>query len=332
MEAVKRWHSDPVVRAQNRERADYKRQPIKAGIGEQRGFKMPTLTQITEMAAKERPIGRWVPGKGFVGETKKDVFKRIHDRFDSRRQQLGVEVPGYGSKRKELSRLGDRWREANLNAKFLENVSESKTRRKGEWEAREAAREEVLAATPAEVIPGIHAEGEEPPLTEKAEAEFHTGGGDPLLGRPKTGAGLGAPLGLPPERPFSATNIRIKKMYEGAPVGGSENARMSHASNSQKFVRKTTRDSIDNGSRIPIEAIKRYPKAVWLAQDTWVKQMLNPKPSLYDPLISQKPQALRSKPKTRREMEDRKRRVEREKKRWAEMGAPYDPRGSEFSR
>jgi hypothetical protein len=121
-------------------------------------------------------------------------------------------------------------------------------------------------------------------------------------------------------------------MHENTPVAGKESAKMQHASRSQKSVRKTTRDAIDKGTRIPTEAIKRYPKAVWLAQDTWVKQMLNPKPSLYDPLISQKPQALRSKPKTRREMEDRKRRVEREKKRWAEMGAPYDPRGSEFSR
>ena len=219
-EELKRWRQSPTVQSAFRERADYKRQPYKASIGEQQAFKMPTLTQITEMAKKEKRQGRWVPRKGFVGETRKDVFKRLYDRFDSRRRQLGVEEAGFSRERNKLQKLQENYKEAYRNEDFLKNVLESKTRRKGEWEAREAAEEEVLSATPtpAEVIPGIHAEGKEPPLTE-TKAEFHTTGG--MIGRPKTGTGLGAPEGIPDPVPgygseaigsLRGANIEIREL------------------------------------------------------------------------------------------------------------------------
>ena len=45
-EELKRWRQSPTVQSAFRERADYKRQPIKASIGEQQAFKMPTLTWV----------------------------------------------------------------------------------------------------------------------------------------------------------------------------------------------------------------------------------------------------------------------------------------------
>jgi hypothetical protein len=136
------WRHNKLVRAAFDEQADYKRQPNKATYAQQKAFekRMPTDEQFAEMARKEKKKGKWTRSRDmkegsntfgqmvseFKGETVKDVEQRLRDRWDSRRRQLGVEIPGYKGKKKEFDQYGRDYREAQLNERFLKNVDKSR--------------------------------------------------------------------------------------------------------------------------------------------------------------------------------------------------------------
>ena len=137
------WRHNKLVRAAFDEQHAYKRQPNKATYAQQRAFEksFPTDEQFAEMARKEKKKGNWTRSRDmkegsatfgqmvseFKGETVKDVEQRLRDRWDSRRRQLGVEIPGFKDKKKQFDQYGRDYREAQLNERFLKNVDRMQT-------------------------------------------------------------------------------------------------------------------------------------------------------------------------------------------------------------